>query len=84
MKGQTRVQTKYNIVIVTHTTFKDDGDGGDGDFDQSIRYYGPFESADEQRAFMRGIFLEAPMEEAERQRMLDVVDNWRRCDEKPS
>lgn len=78
MKGQTRLQTKDKIVIVTDTVFKEDGD-----FDTSIRYYGPFESADEQRKFMRKVILESPMmDEAERDKMLRVVDEWRRSDER--
>lgn len=79
MKGQTRIQTRDKIVIVIYTMFKDDGD-----FDQSILYYGPFESANEQREFMRKVIQESPMEDKEeRDKMLQLVSEWRRFDEDP-
>lgn len=79
-RGQTRLQTKDKIVIVTDTLFREDGD-----FDQSVRCYGPFESADEQREFMRKVILESPMtDEVERDKMLRLVSEWRRVDEEAS
>ena len=76
-KRQMRIQTRDNVVIVTVTVFDENGD-----FDESVRYYGPFESADKQREFMKSVFTDA--RDDERNRMLKTIDEWRRFDEEPS
>lgn len=72
--AQLRIQTRdaFTNVYETHP----DGDGF------SWKMYGPFATADEQRAFMRDVCKAAPMtSEEDRTSILASIDAWVRFDE---
>jgi len=73
---QLRIRTRDAYVDVSET--RPDGD----DFDVSWKMYGPFATADEQRAFMHGLYEDVPaMSEEARARARASIDAWVRFDE---
>lgn len=68
---QVRVQTRDNFVTVTES--REDG--------ASIRTYGPFATADEQRAFMRSVWSAHLRPGLTLDAELAAIDTWRRYDE---
>jgi hypothetical protein len=72
--AQLRIQTRDEFTNVFET--RPDGDGF------SWKMYGPFATADEQRAFMREVCNAAPMtSEEDRISILASIDAWVRFDE---
>jgi hypothetical protein len=70
-KGQVRVQTRDDMVIVTIS--REDG--------LSIRMYGPFESADAEREFICNVYRSAPCDPKIREAYIAQTMRWRRFDE---
>lgn len=76
--GYLRLRTEDALVVLIEHRQKDDGSG---DFDQSIKMFGPFATADEQRSFMRNVIEGAFPPGPQRDTALAAIDAWRRFDE---
>lgn len=71
-----RIKTEDAIVVIIEHRPLDNGD-----FDQSIRYFGPFEHAAEQREFMADAIRRYNIGGARQQEIIDGIMKWRRFDE---